>query len=188
MWSALVSHWIAIIIPKYCQWSVLVIWFQHGLSHHHQCINIYDSINVFSHFDSEKKQFVAQFVRCNQRNCQTLISKKNIFRIKTTGICAISTFSFMHDQILMHCRSIFLSINILTCQFGQIHAIYSTMLTIWKESTLNIVQQIVVAEYQIDSICISWWDACGLTSVCYIPYCVRISTWLFIVMVSYLVV
>lgn len=60
------------------------------------------------------------------------------------------------------------------------------LLTIWEESTFDIVEKVIVTEYQIDSIGISWRCARCFTRISDIPDRVHINAWLFIIMVSYL--
>lgn len=62
------------------------------------------------------------------------------------------------------------------------------LLTVWEESPFDVVQKVVIAEYQIDSTGISAWRTGHFSCICYVLYCISIKMWLFIVMVSYLIV
>lgn len=59
-------------------------------------------------------------------------------------------------------------------------------LTIWEKSSFNIIQEIIIAEDQVNSRGISWRCACSFTSIHNVPYCVRIKIWLFIIKIFYL--
>lgn len=61
-------------------------------------------------------------------------------------------------------------------------------LTIWEKTSFNIIQKIVIAEYQVDSTGVSGGCACRFSCFSDVPYRIRIKIWLFIIMISYLIV